>query len=96
MSEKAYEDICATALTREKEINAYLQVSTDRWFKNRPPTEEGDVSELVFVLTGVVDDWFTENEPQLWEQITHDQRISQEYSSVADFLARLLYRSTYS
>ena len=96
MSENPYEDICSTAVIRENEINAHLQLSTDRWFKNRPPSEEGDVSELVFILHGAVGDWFAENEPQLWEQITHDQRLTQEYASVADFLARLLYRSTYS
>lgn len=90
-NDKAIIDAEAFAMQHKEVIWAELGLTSAHWWKNRPPETAKDMIELTGCLTSTVHGYYQDNAPELWEKLEHDQRLTQQYMIVSEWLAEQVY-----
>ena len=60
-------------------------------YKKHQPQEPRDMVVIQGSLCAKVTEYFSEFLPNVWESLSHEQRLIEEYSLVADYLGEQLY-----
>ena len=85
-STKAVLDIEVFTTKHKEDIWVEFEVTSAKWYERRPPEYASDMIELVGCLTATLSTYYQEHAPDLWEALSHHQKLIQEYQTVAEWL----------
>ena len=90
---KAVIDVSVIVMQQEREIWDIFGGVASRWFKNRPPANAGEMTELQGILETTLEEYLENHYTDQWEAISYEHQLIQKAETVGQWFAEQWYEA---